>query len=143
MVWNENKMKEASASSVALRLFALTSQRLSLSFKQSMTSVCIVLSLVNPRWDSILFPVFQGILFLSYRCYNQWETYITVSFFQMSFEMRRQNKSCWRLDNRGTSVPQVSFEMNCAISQPFSQIKIWQRKLDVIFPQETNPPFVY
>lgn len=33
---------------------------LSLSFKQSMISVCIVLSLVIPRWDSILFPVFQG-----------------------------------------------------------------------------------
>lgn len=30
-----------------------------------MISVCIVLSLVIPRWDSILFPVFQGILFYS------------------------------------------------------------------------------
>lgn len=52
------------ASGSALRLFGSvtpTSQDALWHLKQSMISVCIVLSLlVLPRWESILFPVFQG-----------------------------------------------------------------------------------
>lgn len=66
---------------------------LSLSFETSMISVCIVLSLVIPRWDSILFPVFQGILFFFHLTdgYNQWETcIIVVPTVQIFFDTRQK-----------------------------------------------------
>lgn len=67
VMWpDETSVKCQQHCSCAFCSVTLTSQKLSLSFKQSMISVCIVLSLVLPRWDFVLFPVFQGILFPSY-----------------------------------------------------------------------------
>lgn len=78
-----------------------TSQMLSLSFKQSMISVCIVLSLVIPRWDSILFPVFRGFCFHFIVSYIQWETCIYVLFLQIFFwDEETKDNSCRGWTNR-------------------------------------------